>query len=90
MANLGATCQTAFDIVSEHIEQWNLTPPGDYLGDNTSDPFYPPLAPIALVVSPIRQRMEGGDTERQYASYEAEFDSTYQLCKSPSFPSQYG
>lgn len=92
LASLSQTCNAGLDLVSKHLELWDITPPGNYLGDNHKDRSNPRteddseiLVPLALVVSPMRrsasERHAIVETETEpKGEYQQEFYSTYQLC----------
>lgn len=81
LSNLSRTCHTGFDIVSQYIESWDETPPGDFLGEDVSvDDDGVQRTPITLMISPIRKAFDS----RADITYAEHYETQTKLCK-PSF-----
>lgn len=82
LSNLSRTCHTGLNIVSQYIEHWDETPPGDFLGEDISLDAHDKVqrTPVTLLISPVRQAFKDG--KRPDISYAEHYKTQGNLCKS--------
>lgn len=83
LSNLSQTCHTGLNIVSQYIECWDETPPGDFLGeDGYIGDDGVQRTPVTLMISPIRKPFNC----RTDITFAEHYETQNRLCES-SFPS---
>jgi hypothetical protein len=85
LASLSQTCNAVFDLIGKHIEHWDITAPGDCLGNEvmvSSDDGKVKRSPVALIISPIRKDMSPQDQIRPDPNYADGYETMTKLCKS--------
>jgi hypothetical protein len=79
LSSLSQTCHSALNLVSQFIEHWNETPPGDFLGDDVSvGEEGVKGTPITLMISPLRKPFNE-QTDMTFAEH---YETQTRLCKS--------
>lgn len=87
LSNLSRTCHTGLNIVSQYIEHWDETAPGDFLGEDicVDDGDKVQRTPVTLLISPVRKAFNYEDGKRPDTTYSEQYMVQVKLCKSLHF-----